>query len=83
MLKRQYDFNLVRIPIPEKQLLYEIRAFFIHCSFIIIIFKLYVGFRAEIQETTFSFRKFWAVPCRFRVPLMSFNHVVSNRSQER
>ena len=38
---------------------------------------------AEILETTFSFRKFRAVPCRFRVPLMSFNHVVSNRSQER
>ena len=38
---------------------------------------------AEILETTFSFRKFRAVPCRFRVPLMSVNHVVSNRSQER
>ena len=34
----------------------------------------------EILETTFSFHKFWAVPCRFRVPLMSVNHVVLNRS---
>ena len=38
--------------------------------------------KAEILETTFSFRKFRAVPCHFRVPLMSVNHVVSNRSQE-
>ena len=37
----------------------------------------------EILETTFSFRKFRAVPCRFRVPLMSFNHFVSNRFRKR
>ena len=39
--------------------------------------------KAEILETTFSFRKFRPVPCRFRVPLMSFYHVVWNRSQNR
>ena len=39
--------------------------------------------KAEILETTFSFRKFRAVPWRFRVPVMSGNHFVTKRFQKR
>ena len=37
---------------------------------------------AKIQETTFSFPKFWAVPWRFRVPVLSVNHFVSKQFQK-
>ena len=38
--------------------------------------------KAEILETTFSFRNFWGVLWRFRVPVMSGNHFVTKRFQK-
>ena len=38
--------------------------------------------QAEILETTFLFPKFWSVPWRFRVPLLSVNHFVSKCFQK-